>query len=648
VSRHSHLVRRHHAATFPTQWLSVHCDYTAAPVVVPAPGQSLVLRGWACAGMVGRAGRYGPTRWWQGEDAASFWAALEARLAKGGVIWCISEDALLHWQLLGLWDRADRGAVLLAGRKEQSHGDSVGAGVPEVSGQHDGPHPGGERGRECGVRRLRPDNSRDNRAGGRGRQRRKEQWAALCVSGGGPTIVDAKCPGRAGRFRIVDAANYGLARLATPRRGVDSSARCIDFARRAVSTLADDAAGSWQPTAASQAMATWRHAHQTVLSLVDASVKASHLLEDCSYGGRCEAHRLGTIARTVYHLDVRCMYASCYQSQRLPVAPTAAGQSGLCPRTLNPERARRMAARVLLATTRPVYPVRDKRTQLTVWPVGTFETTLAGPELAYALRAGHVQAIERWVEYQCEPLLASYGDWVLGLIDRCSDDADMRAWAKQLAVSIVGKFCQRDLAWVNAPFPREHPWMGEWDVRRGDLVWEHWRSVAGITQKRICRGWSFHAMPAVAAWITSMARVELLRLIDRAGWEHTLYYDTDSLIVDAEGMKRLCMNGEVRPSVAGALQVKGVHREGYIYGIKAYTLDGVLTLAGRLPLPLPGAEMRSGSGGQARTSANLPPIRSILHGPEEVALPRRSEYRHGTVGRDGRVLPFVFHEGERV
>jgi len=45
------------------------------------------------------------------------------------------------------------------------------------------------------------------------------------------------------------------------------------------------------------------------------------------------------------------------------------------------------------------------------------------------------------------------------------------------------------------------------------------------------------AFPAVSTYITSIIRSKLLNLIEKAGWDNVIYFDTDGLIVNEKDLK---------------------------------------------------------------------------------------------------------------
>jgi hypothetical protein len=170
-------------------------------------------------------------------------------------------------------------------------------------------------------------------------------------------------------------------------------------------------------------------------------------------------------------------------------------------------------AHVSLDTGDNHYPYRDKRRHITIWPVGKFSTWLAGPELQLALDDERVTHFHEVAWYEHSPFLAGFANHILDLRQRCRWNDDLYRWCKSLGVSIVGKLGQRSRSWIDDSIAVFHKaWDSFYTRGHGGEV-TRWRSVAGCTQREISTGFGFDAVPAAAAWVTSLGRVKLLTLI---------------------------------------------------------------------------------------------------------------------------------------
>ncbi|GAH27691.1 unnamed protein product [marine sediment metagenome] len=96
----------------------------------------------------------------------------------------------------------------------------------------------------------------------------------------------------------------------------------------------------------------------------------------------------------------------------------------------------------------------------------------------------------------------------------------------------------------------------------------------------------YNSFVAISAFVTSHARALLWRLIEKTPPGHLFYCDTDSLIVDAEGLKYL--EYHIRESELGALHLEKQSDTLTIYNAKDYVfankrkIKGVRTTAKKI------------------------------------------------------------------
>lgn len=165
------------------------------------------------------------------------------------------------------------------------------------------------------------------------------------------------------------------------------------------------------------------------------------------------------------------------------------------------------------------------------------------------------------------------------------------------------------------------------------------RSFGGIVQEWRDVGEARDSMPAIAACITSQARMALWRGMCLAGRENVLYVDTDSLVVNLEGLAR--MDAVLGEDELGAWTVEHRFQEITLYGPKDYEFGdkkrtkGVRRNAEWLAEDHVRQDKFEGFRGLLRAGSLDAPIVSKV----EKHLAR--EYLKGTVGQDGRVEPFV-------
>jgi hypothetical protein len=150
---------------------------------------------------------------------------------------------------------------------------------------------------------------------------------------------------------------------------------------------------------------------------------------------------------------------------------------------------------------------------------------------------------------------------------------------------------------------------------------------------------SYDSFPAIAAHVTAYGRAVLWRLMSLAGKGNYYYCDTDSLIVNATGFKRL--RSEMSDTDLGKLKVVETMQRMAIYGLKDYETGQKVVTKG---IRSNAEKLSDGVYRQDR----WPSIQGMLRaGTSEVYTVSKTvkhlsrTYEKGTVLPDGRVIPFV-------
>lgn len=617
TKRYPHMLRLTKGDIMPTRVIvvDVHSDQRQDGDENPTTSDSLC--GWHASCLTAAEGHLSVTRTASGSVARGFWDMLVQASDTPAPTWILSWQCGRVWTLLDLWGEIESKTITLIDREYR--GQSVEDDDVQAA-RHTQADPLG---------RISPTALR------RAQQRRE----GYLVIEDPPCVAKLKVCGCPGWIVWVDSRNYGVEMHAgkmTPRQRVSALGKWItDY----VSMINTAGLGSLQVTAASQAHYSWRklggsrgvycHNHKQALALEGESYN----------GGRCEAFRIGTADRQLYHLDYRSMYPSLCVSERVPVrlksiqGTTPLGDMYTLPVDLAP------IARVRIDTDEPDYPLRDGRD--VIYPVGRFTTTLCGPELWDALRRQRVVQIDALALYHRAPALKDFSErmYTLRALAESENNEHLARSVKKMLVSIVGKLGQRDRRWVHCPRVWSDIQYGEWWGSGRDGKPCRYRAVAGHVQRDETLGWGADAVPAIAAWITSAGRMKLLSAIRAVGWYHVWYVDTDAIMTDAIGLDRLYSDGQIEPNRIGMLQIIHSPTVTEIRGVKYYVQDGRVVCSG---LPR-GVCVDAGDGLHYWHSDT--PYESIRAGHKPSATGtfreyhRDSNYRHGNVQADGRVTP---------
>lgn len=337
--------------------------------------------------------------------------------------------------------------------------------------------------------------------------------------------------------------------------------------------------GMFRLTGPAQAMGCFRH------RFLQAGMMLCHRDEDAlaaeraaAWAGRCEAFRHGEVAGPLYEWDFTLAYLTLARRLWLPVQLHSESRQRSVRRLLASQGRFRVLAEVEVECSEPVLPAAGEHG--IVWPVGRFVTTAWDLELEAALaRGAKLRARRAWL-YRKRPALSSWAEWLLallapdGLPSACLERVMLKAWAR----SLIGRFGMRVPVWeeigeLDKPSLRYVPAIDADTGEEGAILEldRLWFERSGFQDAN-------DAMPAVLSYVMAAARVRLLEAIERAGAEHVVYCDTDSVIVDAEGHRRMS-RGRMPASLEG-LRLKGEHARALILGPRQVVLGDELRVAG--------------------------------------------------------------------
>ena len=495
----------------------------------------------------------------------------------------------------------------------------------------------------------------DHRAPGGHESEHRRRQSGLMVTQDVPSILSFVLPPAKTVYTWLDIGNWGVkldwSRLAADEQLVVMEEWFTSFHAAAITYHL----GGLCHTAGSQSLHAFRRHYYTGGIHHHDSVTARQIERGCFRGGRAEAHRLGVATSSLYYVDIAGAYPYCCWTGRVPVRCRHAVSDcgGLSLPSPNP--ARTVLARVTLTTEEPAYPwcadvaapgdgdtlhrrppsLIPGRTMDTLFPVGTFTTCLAGPELTDALEHNRVRAVHEWADYDLEPALRDFAQSMREWRVDCArnDNHELAMTAKLVANSIVGKFGQSSKTWDNCPHiiaPCEY---GVWEGVGPDKQPCRYRAIAGVTQREVQGDFGFSAVPAIAAYITAMCRMRLLEVARLIGWERVYYVDTDAVMVDGDGLELMVRAGLIQPGEWGQWDIRWGPSTVDIRGLKYYVHDGQLTCAG---LP-PGICTDVGDG--VHYDMRLSVHEQIRRGQRPQVKTVRCTYRRTTDYAGGRVLP---------
>lgn len=620
--RYRHVLAKARGGKQPDCVIGVATESIAEPVKGRQGVERLRLVRWFTSCESGLQGQRASRVDSAGSDCSSFWRALERAGSRYRHILLVSSNAVTDWALLGLWEALEDERLRIAGANQQGAYGATGSNL------------GSEQRQEGTAKGLH----------GESKPRHANSAAGFIVTEDPPSILYAYLREGGALVRWVDIRNYGIRSVQIPAGPSSASGWLLSVATGMIRELTARQLGGLKDTAGAQAMYSFRFKHLKNLIVCHTVESVLQLEKDAYYSGRCECGRIGHTEGPVYELDLRGAYTHVCAVEPVPVRLrhyNLSPATGEMPQT---GTGRGMVATVCIETGEPAYPLR--RDGLTVFPTGRFLTTLCGPELQDALDKDRVRYWKCWAEYDLAPALASYADDVYAL--RCSaesaGDQRLAAWAKALAVSIVGKLGQRGRHWHWLPGQQPRYYYDQYYQRHTDGRVHRFQEIAGQHRMESVEGWAYDACPAIAGWICSAARLRLLHILRCAGYSECWYCDTDCVFTTDVGYNRLVSAGWVRPGQLGYLQVKGCHEWFEPRGVKSYRLPSRRVDSGR--------SANEGTGGtsseQARHSVWMSTYLDRGARPQAERITttwqKVTPYRHGQITMGGRTKPWHYWE----
>lgn len=346
-----------------------------------------------------------------------------------------------------------------------------------------------------------------------------------------------------------------------------------------VSTIVRHDLGPFRATGAGQSTAAWRrrfHTHPVRIHCDTAALAAERA---AMWTGRCEAWAVGDVSdREPVEFDFNMAYcrigASCDVPSRIIGTTTIKTADQYV--ALRSQYA--VLAEVTVSAGQEVVPAHlGSRVH---WPVGDFETTLWDPEIDLLVASNATINFGRVWLYQRAPVLGGMCGWLLSILEdpNAAIDPVTRRMLKHFSRAVVGRMALRYRSWED--FGTDP----HFDIRLSTLADEETGRVTDLLQvgHRLMELTDMTeadmSAPQVTSWVMSEARRRLWRVMLRAGLDHVLYVDTDGLIVDRQGARRLRAKGAVPTDWQLRIKSKPKHVE--ILGPRNLIVGDARRLAG--------------------------------------------------------------------
>ena len=328
--------------------------------------------------------------------------------------------------------------------------------------------------------------------------------------------------------------------------------------------------GSFRATIASQSFSAFTHRFMGHDIFIDANTNALSLARDSYTGGRTEAFRIGEYHNNFTLMDINSQYPYVMRYNDFPTKLIGVYNHVSVDDLIKCCDKYCVCANVIVDIQRPFLPYRTKERLL--FPIGKFNTTLALPELKLALANDSISKVNQIVVYEKAKIFSSFVDFFYNeRLKFIADNNDAFSFfCKIFLNSLYGKFGQAGIIFdeIGVCDPTDVEAWDEIDLTEKTL--KRYRKFGGVIQEQKRDSESRHSHPAIAAHVTSYARAYLWGLMAEAGLEHVYYVDTDSLLLDTTGYKRLA--GHVHNTKLGALKAEYETNHIILYGPKDYVM----------------------------------------------------------------------------
>lgn len=348
-----------------------------------------------------------------------------------------------------------------------------------------------------------------------------------------------------------------------------------------------------RPTLASQGIAAIIGTHKSDKIYMHEREDVRAFERGSYHGGRTEAFKIGKLTGTWYCFDVNSMYPYVMSRGNMPtrfkgfvdfdnpkskVRPMSwqlffnSFECGKRPifNHRGMDEKYMFVAECTIVTDVPIYPiVRDNSL---IFPVGEFKSTLSPSEFFQAHKRGHIKRVHRCCVYAPGNPFSKYIDDLYSARKKFKEDGnDLYVLiCKLLMNAAYGKFGERIPNELNAQKCNPNEFGVETLITENGSCFAY--SLCGKYIERTVEKFETERTNyAIAGEITAASRIILYDLIELAGIENVAYGDTDSVIVNEIGRKRL---QHLVGNELGQIKQEWSSDDVSIFGLKDYKIDG--------------------------------------------------------------------------
>jgi len=337
--------------------------------------------------------------------------------------------------------------------------------------------------------------------------------------------------------------------------------------------------GTFAPTAASQSLNAFRHRFLTAKIYIHNFEEATELERESYHGGRVECFFIGKASKQIYYmLDVNSMYPFLMKRNEYPIKFLKYKENSSLFELKRWLKNYSVIARVKIKTPLPIFSARVN--DRLCFPTGIFESVLTTNELKLALLRGYIKSVLEIACYEKQNIFRKYIDYFYQIRQKYKEEknSSYELMTKLFMNSLYGKFGQRNDVWefLEDTPEVENCYWEEWDIP--DKRLEKLRCIEGRTEISRGKVEGYNSFPGISSEVTANARLLLWNLIEKAGIKNVFYCDTDSLIVNSQGL--ILLEDFIDSQKIGYLKVEDTSKDLIIYAPKHYKFGQELKIKG--------------------------------------------------------------------
>jgi len=221
-----------------------------------------------------------------------------------------------------------------------------------------------------------------------------------------------------------------------------------------------------------------------------------------------------------------------------------------------------------------------RKDERNVYPIGTFRTTLSTEELILAFDNGWIQTVHECAVYRKRRIFREYVDFFYGVKTDASAKGKtlLRSFAKLYLNSLYGKFGQKGYVDYVIGQDSENTIRVShgYNIQSGRRFTIRQMGKDVLYSERMGEG--YNSFCAIASHVTANARIYLYSLILAIDRRYSYYCDTDSIIVDKNGLEQV--ESLLDDTRLGFIKVEGTSEIINIVAPKHYLFDNHWTVKG--------------------------------------------------------------------